>query len=578
MSYTQEHRAFRLDTALGGEQALLESFEGREAVSEPFRFVVRFLSQRPLDLDTLLGTAASLTSQRRNTVGPFFHGHWWSLRQRPELVDSLHAYEGELVPRLHFLHLYAQCRVFHNKNAKQIITAILGERGVANYEFDLQADPPVREYCVQYRETDFNFVSRLLEEEGIFYFFKHEKGKHTLVMSDKKAAPATPIHADALYHPASGGVLPQNPVFTFTWSRHSAPRKVGFADYNFTTPRVDLSVSLESGTPGELFDYPGLYADKSAGERIARIRLEAHEAKLKSIAGTGACDGFRCGHSFALRGHPQASHNVAYRLLAVEHAASNSAYRADGKRDEGSYTNRFEAMPAADPFRPPQHARKALVHGTQTAVVTGPENEEIYVDEYGRIQVRFFWSGGEHSCWVRVAQTWAGKGWGAAHWPRVGQEVVVDFLEGDPDRPLVIGCVYNADQMPPFSLPEHKTKSGVRSRSSRGGSAANGNEIHFEDKTGQEKLFVQAERDQEIVVKNDRNVQVAHDETIRVGHNRTANITTTDTVTAGSNITVSAGNEIKFSAPGGSITIGSTGIIIQSPMTIVVQGSLVKIN
>jgi type VI secretion system secreted protein VgrG len=352
---------------------------------------------------------------------------------------------------------------------------------------------------------------------------------------------------------------------------------VAFADYNFTTPRVDLNVELESGAPGEVFDYPGVYQDRDGGDRLARVRLEEHEAKLKTVAGTSACDGFRCGHTFSLSNHSSAL-DKQYTLLSVEHQAKNQGYRAAAGAGSGKYSNRFEAMLATTQYRPARRARKALVHGTQTAVVTGPDGEEIYVDEYGRIQVRFFWSGEEHSCWVRVAQTWAGKNWGTAYWPRVGQEVVVDFLEGDPDRPLVIGSVYNADQMPPFALPANKTKSGVRSRSSQGGGASQCNEIHFEDKTGQEKLFIQAERDQEITVKHDRTVQIANDEVIRVGHNRTSNINTTDSITAGTNVTISAGQEIKLSSPGGSITIGPSGITIQSPGVIVIQGSMVKIN
>jgi type VI secretion system secreted protein VgrG len=576
MSYTQEERAFRLDTALGGDMALLQRFEGREAVSEPFCFRVRFLAEQPVDLDALLGTAATLTSQRRNEAGPFFHGHWWSLRQLPKAEDSLHAYEGELVPKLRFLALQSHCQIFHDKDAKQIVTAVLDARGIT-HEFDLQATPPKREYCVQYRETDLNFIARLLEEEGIHYYFRHQQGSHILVMSDRTVAPATPVHDEGEYHPVAGDVTLQNPVFTIETARHSAPRKVTFSDYNFTTPRVDLRLSLEGGQTGEIFDYPGNYPDRDGGDRIARIRLEAEEARLKAIAGTSACDGFRAGHRFALRGHGQSALNTSYRLLAVEHTAVNPAYRA-GATEQNPYSNRFEAMPANVPYRPPRRARKALVHGTQTAVVTGPEGEEIYVDEYGRIRVRFFWSEEEESCWVRVAQTWAGKNWGAVSWPRVGQEVVVDFLEGDPDRPLVIGCVYNADQMPPFPLPENKTKSGVRSRSSRGGGASQCNEIHFEDKSGQEKMFIQAERDQEITVKHDRTVQIANDEMIRVGHNRTSNINTTDSITAGTNVTISAGQEIKLSSPGGSITIGPAGITIQSSGVIVIQGSMVKIN
>ncbi len=579
MSYTQENRAFRWETTLGRDKALLESFEGREAVSQPFHFRVRFLSLTAVNLESLLGTAATLTAQRRTAAGPHFHGHLWSIRQCAASADSLFCYEAELVPKFRFLELQAHCRIFHNQSAKQIITTVFGERGLTDFEFDLQGDPPAREYCVQYRETDFHFVSRLLEEEGIYYFFRHEPTKHTLVLSDKKSGlPACPVHATAVYRPVTGDVLVQNPVFEFESMQRLGAGRVSLSDYNFETPKVNLEVSMEGGATGELFEFPGCYPDKSAGDRLARIRLEEQEASLVAVNGTSACDGFRTGHTFSLTAHRQSECNRAYLLLEVKHKGRNAGYQADSDSGADTYENHFTAIPASTPYRPPRLTPKALVRGTQTAVVTGPDGEEIYVDEYGRIQVRFFWNKEQHSCWVRVAQTWAGKNWGAASWPRVGQEVVVDFLEGDPDRPLVIGGVYNADQMPPYALPENKTRAGVRSRSSRGGSASNANEIYLEDKTGQEKMFIQAEKDQEIQVKHDRTMVVANDETIRVGHNRTANISTTDTVTAGTNITMSAGQEIKLSSPGGSITIGPSGIEIMSPGTITIRGSMVLIN
>ena len=612
-SYTQENRAFRLDTNLGGEIALLESFEGSEAISTPFHFKVLFLTEQPIDLDKLLGTAAALTIQNAYThTDLYFHGYFWSVRQRAGSQDGLFAYEAELVPFLRFLELNADCRIFHKSTVQEIVSTIFSDRGLINYHFDLQSALPQREYCVQYRETDLNFVSRLLEEEGIYYFFQHGKDKHEMVLTDKKTgAPSCPAHASAQYHPVSGGLGIPNPVFTMEALRQMRSGCIGLNDYNYETPKVSLSASLDSAPVGTVRDYPGCYATKSDGDRYVRIRLEQEEARFASVSGTSGCAGFRTGHSFQLAGHVQRNLNKQYLLVAVEHAAHNQNYRADSSAHSAEYRNVFRAIPSSVQYRPPRLTRKAVVHGTQTAIVTGPEGEEIYTDRCGRIQVRFFWDHeNQNSCWVRVAQIWAGKNWGALALPRVGQEVVVDFLEGDPDRPLVTGSVYNAAQMPPYDLPENKTRSGVRSHSSKGGSTSNCNEIYFEDRTGQEMLFIQAERDNQIKIKHDRSKDIGNDETVKVGHNRTASISVNDSLSVGSDrsasvgkndsvsvgsdrsadvgkndslqvgakLSVVAGQEIEFTAPGGSIKIGPAGITIQSPMTIVIQGAMVKIN
>jgi type VI secretion system secreted protein VgrG len=598
VAYSQENRPFRLDSVLGGETTLLQTFQGREAISEPFRFVLRFLTERAVNMEALLGTAAVLTVQHDFTESDlYFHGHFWSVRQLPEIEDGLLAYEAELVPWLQFLQLHTHCRIFHNSSVEQIVSTVLNERGLANYRFNLQAALPKREYCVQYRETDLNFVSRLLEQEGIFYFFEHTKNKHELIMTDRKGGlPACPADSQLQYHPALGGLGTGSPLVEAEGLRRMRSGRVEYTDYNFETPKVSLVANLESASIGELHDYPGRYGAKSEGDRYARIGLEREEAGLSAISGRTTCAGLRAGHTFQLSGHSQRELNKQYLLLDIEHTARNQSYRADDAAEGAEYRNVFRAMPASIQYRPPLRSKKALILGTQTAVVVGPENEEIFVDKYGRIRVRFFWTQDRQSssCWVRVAQTWAGQNWGSISIPRVGQEVVVNFLEGDPDRPLVTGSVYNADQMPPYELPANKTRSGVRSRSSKGGTSSTANEIYFEDRIGEEVLFVQAERDNQIKVKHDRTKEVINDEAIKVGHNRTtsvavndslsvgsdrgADIGQNDTLKVGSKLNVVAGQEIQLSAPGGSITIGATGITIQSAMTIVIQGQLVKIN
>jgi type VI secretion system secreted protein VgrG len=596
--YTQVERAFRLDTELGGESALLESFEGTEAISTPFHFLVRFLTEKPLQMKNLLRTEATITVQKDLAANDtYFHGHFWSVQQRADSVDGLFAYEAELVPFLKLLELEVHCRAFHTATVEEIVSSIFADRGLEHYRFDLQSSLPKRDYCVQYRETDLNFVSRLLEEEGIFYFFQHAPGKHELVLTDKKAGlPVCPSVSGAQYHPLNGGIGEADAVSDLDVQYRLHAGAAASNDYNFETPKVSLSSSLDGSSKGSLYDYPGRYATKSDGDRYVRIRLEAEETRSATILGTSNCAGFRSGHLFQLRSHPQNELNKQYLLIGIQHTGVNQSYRGSADSHGASYRNSFRAIPQTLQYRPPRVSPRALVHGTQTAVVTGPASQEIFTDQYGRVKVQFFWNtdSEKSSCWIRVAQTWAGKNWGSVAIPRVGQEVVVDFLEGDPDRPLIIGCVYNADQMPPYTLPANKTRSGVRSHSSEGGATSNCNELYFEDLKGQELLFLQAELDYQLKVKHDRKEEIGNDDALQIGHNRStsvavndsmsvgsdrsADIGKNDSVTVGAKFSVVAGEEIQFSAPGGSITIGADGITIQSPMTVVIQGAMVQIN
>lgn len=506
-------------------------------------------------------------------------------------------YEAELVPFLKLLDLETHCRIFHNATAETIISSVFADRGLEQYRFELQATLPKREYRVQYRETDLNFVSRLLEEEGIFYFFDHSQDKSELVLTDKKAGlPDCPSSSSAEYRPVEGGTGEVNTVFELDVRCRLHAGTAASNDYNFETPKVSLSSSLDSSSKGSLYDYPGRYTNKSDGDRYVRIRLEAEETQSTVVQGTSNCAGFRSGHLFQLRAHSQQELNSHYLLVGVQHTGVNQSYRGAADSHGASYRNSFRAIPQAVQYRPPRVSPRALVHGTQTAVVTGPSGQEIFTDKYGRVKVQFFWNGESEkvSCWIRVAQTWAGKNWGSIAIPRVGQEVVVDFLEGDPDRPLIIGSVYNADQMPPYALPDHQTRSGIRSHSSENGVTSNCNEIYLEDLKGQELLFLQAELDYQLNVKHDRketigndnalqvgqnrSISVAGNDSISVGSDRSADVAKNDSITAGTKFSVVAGEEIQFSAPGGSITIGAAGITIQSPMTVVIRGSMVQIN
>ena len=524
MANTQADRPYRVKTPLGDDALLLDSFQGDEAISQPFRFVLRLLSaDAAVDLHGMLNKPVVLTLRCSDDSERHIHGNINRFTQLEYQDNGLFAYEAEVVPWLWFLSLFSDCRIFQNMTAQAIVEQVFSGRGFSDYRFDVQATLPTREYCVQYRETDLNFVSRLLEEEGIFYFFEHTVDKHTLVMADSKTSfAACPKQAVARYSPATGALLEDDTVFTLLCQQRVHTGMVSINDYNFEQPNVSL-LSSSSGTQnGEIYDYPGKHGVKDDGDRYARIRLEEQEVRLQSVSGSSSCRGFQTGYKFTLTEHYRDDANQDYTLTSIHHDGRNTSYLA-GAGDEFSYSNRFEGIPASVDYRPPRLSRKPVVQGSQTALVVGKAGEEIWVDNYGRIKVQFYWDrqgvdNENSSCWIRVAQTWAGKNWGAIQIPRIGQEVVVDFLEGDPDRPIVIGSVYNADQMPPYTLPDEQTKSALKSMSSKGGGGFN--EIRFEDNAGSEQVFIHAEKDMDLRVKNDCKEWIGEDRHLIVTRDR----------------------------------------------------------
>ena len=484
MDYSQEGRPIRLDTPLGEGVLLLEEFTGAEAVSQQFSFHLRTVSTNgSLALDDLLQKPVTVTLQLVSQQPRYIHGIV-SRAVALERSKGLTTYHLEIVPWSWFLGLITDCRIFLDKTVRQIIEQIFTDQGFQDYEFRLSGSYDPREYCVQYRETSLDFISRLLEDEGIFYFYEHTAEKHTLILSDSQSAfQACPDNPHVRYGitPAAG----QEDDIVLTLSReHSVrSRTVSLTDYDFQKPKVKLDVRATSERY-DLYDFPGNYLTRDLGEQYAKIRLEEQEAQRLILAGTSNCRHFTTGYKFDLEDTTGQGADGTYVLLSVAHSASATSYRSDGI-EPFIYENQFRAIPRDATYRPRRVVRKPVVRGTQTAEVVGPDGEEIWVDNFGRVKVHFHWDReNKNSCPVRVSQSWAGKAWGSIEIPRIGQEVVVDFLEGDPDRPLIIGRVYNGEQMPPYTLPGDQTLSGVKSRSSKGGSADNYNEIVLEDKKG----------------------------------------------------------------------------------------------
>ena len=532
--FSQEGRPFKVDTPLGADVLLLQRFHGDEGVSIPFHFTLELLSENDaVDPAALLRKPVVLTVSRPDGERKI-HGlvrRFTQMGQR----DDLTMYTAEVVPWLWFLALSQDSKIFQNKSVLDIVQEVFDGLGYADYEIRCSNTYAPREYCVQYRETHFNFVSRLLEEEGICYFFEHSEDKHLLVLADMNAT-CVPCPDQDTVRMATDETPSQGEDVVTSLALESVVHigKVTLRDYDFTRPSLSLETSVSGEEGEEVYTYPGQYIDLGEGERYAQLLLEEGECGGQVVRGAGNCRAFVSGYTYTLTEHYRDDANQEYLLLHVSHRAEAGDYRS-WDTAPFDYRNTFVCIPTSTPYRPPRRARKPLIHGSQTALVVGPSGEEIFTDEYGRVKLQFHWDrlGGKNensSCWVRVSYPWAGKNWGGIHIPRMGQEVIVEFLEGDPDRPIITGRVYNAEQTVPYGLPANRTQSGVKSRSSLGGGTEDFNEIRMEDKKGSEQLYIHAQKDKQVVVENDRAESVGHDETIDIGNDRTETVGNNETI------------------------------------------------
>ncbi|MEX3637374.1 type VI secretion system tip protein TssI/VgrG [Paraburkholderia sp. BR14320] len=515
-----------VSTPFGADVLLLDGFGGHEAISELFSFDLRMRStNKALDSDEIVGKNLTVTLKDQSGVARYFNGI--VTRFAHAGADAQHGfYSAELAPRLWLLTLGRDRVIWQNQSALDIIKSVLGTFGVT-FEDRTKSSSAygVREYCVQYDESAFHFISRLMEEEGVFYFFTFADGAHTMVLADDPSAhDATP--AGDLYFAADANTASSaKRLDSFAMARGVIPGEHIVSDYDYTKPSTMISSSKGSSSlpTGARYTFPGRVATAGQATHLSTMQLEAHNVTQQVGQGASGYYGLAAGTTFTLGGHPDSSLNVSYVARSVRHTASNTAY-----------SNEFEVFPVTVPFRAPLATPRPLVAGTHTAKVVGSTDEEIWTDAQGRIKVKFHWDRTEEadqnsSCWVRVAQSVAGPGWGHLFLPRVGQEVVVSYVDGDPDRPLVTGCVYNGENAPPVTLPANQTQSVMRSRSSKKGTA--GNEIRMEDKLDSEELYFHAQKDMTVEVEN------AVSTTVKAGDE-------THTVTQGNRtISVSKGNE-----------------------------------
>jgi len=524
-------------------------------------------------------------------------------------VDTLvyAQYAVTLVPKPWLLEQIVDCRIFTEMTAPDIIQKLLEESGYTDVKNSLTGNYAQRDYCVQYREDCLSFIHRLMEQEGIYYYFTHDSSKHTMVLADGVGAHAAIDEFKKVpFAAGAGGALGKAAtVATFGAVRGVDGATFKLTDYNPLTPKASLLSSHTSDgnqptTTHTAFDFPGAHGDASVGQHYASVRAEALTAARSGYHGTTDACGAEAGNLFTLSDYSRQELNQEYLLTATQ-SYLRGAGHASGSGDHLEFQCQFRAIPGSIPFRKEIRTAKPKVAGLQTAIVTGSDtDEDIAVDQYGRVQVNFHWNmpdkpNAKCSCPVRVASPWAGKGWGAVSIPRVGQEVVVSFLEGDPDRPLIIGSVYNAANTVPYGLPDNKTQSGIKSRSLLGGTD-DFNELRFEDKQGSEDFIIHAQKDMHEEVENDHVVTIDHDETVEVKNNQTLtvdndqtetikhdrkvtvqnddklDVTANGTTTIGQKFKLDAGTEIDLVCGASSITLKASGDIEIKGVNIKITG------
>jgi type VI secretion system secreted protein VgrG len=528
-----------------GDALELERMTGSDTLGEPFAYELDLISpDANIEESSLLGTSVTVNLDLPDDSKRYFNGIVASL-EYGGTIGRYSKYHMTLRPWLWLLSHASDCRIFQRINVPDLVKGVFKDHGFSDFELNLSNSYPERNYIVQYRETTLVFVERLLEHEGIYYYFRHEEGRHILVLADSIAAHQTASGYEEVPYYTPGNTKFRERENIERWHGRNQIRTGAYAhtDYDFTKPKADLMV--KTVVPGdyahsekEFYDYPGTYDSTSEGDRYARSRIEELQGNEASFSGQGITRGLGSGHLFSLTGFPRDKLNCQYLVVSARYTLDVSDYESF-MAEEGDEPFRcaLTATMSKVPYVAPRLTPRPLISGPQTATVVGKEGAEIWTDEFGRVKVQFHWDregkrDENSSCWVRVSQLWAGSGWGGIHIPRIGQEVIVEFMEGDPDRPIITGRVYNRDNMPPYILPRFQTQSGIKSHSTKDGKLDNFNEIRFEDLKDQEQVYIQAERNMDTLVKNDQTLTVNAnrtktieiDETTEVGGNRTEKV------------------------------------------------------
>jgi type VI secretion system secreted protein VgrG len=666
---TSATRPIAVVTPLGPNALLLVGFSGHEALSEPFNFELDLLaeSRKEIAFDKLLGQNITIQLALAGGKTRPFNGICKRISQG-EQDGTFTSYRMEIVPQFWLLTKRSQSRIFQHLSVPDILKKVLQGLDVS---YEIQGTFQPRDYFVQYRESDFDFASRLMEEEGIYYFFKHSDDGHKMVLANTPAShPDMPGHAKIIFETMTAGNALEDRIFTWEKAQELRSGKVTLWDHSFELPHKHLEadqtipdsvgvgkvihkLKVAGNDKLEIYDFPGAYAqrfdgiDKGGGEQAAELqkifqdnkrtvglRMQQEAAQGLTIGGTSSCRHLVSGHKFALERHYNGDGN--YVVTRVEHSGKSVEYRSNNG-EAFHYQSTFTCIPLTVPYRPQRTTPKPTVQGAQTAVVVGPAGEEIFCDKYGRVKVQFHWDregkyNADSSCWIRVSTIWAGKGWGIINIPRIGHEVIVDFMEGDPDQPIITGSVYNADHMPAGSLPKQKMVSGLKSNSTPGGGGYNG--LVFDDTKGKEKVTLHAQYNMDTTVENDQTttvhnnrtdkidvddsetvgsnqkiqvgskqnltvgsdqtinvggkqaLRVGSDQTVTIGGGRTVNVSAADKLVVGGGqeisvsgaLKITSGTSITLAVGGSSIKIAPGGIDIVSGAPITITGAVVKVN
>jgi len=614
---------FFFDVAEATETFQLVRMQGFEEISKPFEIQLELVSENPdVELRDLLNRSAVVKlldqSCDENEHTRYINGIICEAEVGESGVRQT-SYHVTLVPKLWPLRYRVNSRIFQFKTVEEIITQVLTDAGMIEdeFRFELSGSYSPRDYCVQYRESELDFIQRLLEQEGIHYYCEHQYDKHVLVMSDASET-NPPIAGEKLlhyFHNGQGAVREQH-LFKFSYIEQVRSGRASLRDYDFKKPNLCLQSEQEHelDKPLEVYYYPGEYVDAGRGDQLAQVVNDSLNRQRQRILAESDVNRLLPGYSFELDGHELEDHNSEYLITRIEHKCAQPQVLEAGATTEGSrYTNRITAVPFSVSYRPAISTPKPLIKGSQTAMVTGPAGEEIYTDEHGRVKVQFHWDregqmDEQSSCWLRVSQSAAGGAFGGLFLPRIGEEVIIDFLDGNPDRPLVTGRVYHGQNRVPYPLPENKTVSTIKTNSTKGGEGFN--EIRIEDKKGEEQIFIHAQKnfdqrtkndhkewvgndhhwiqmqneyrelraDEHALTKGNYHRQVDSDHHLTVDQNRHIKVGANHATEAGSGIHIKAGNKIVLDA-GVDMVISAGGSTINiGPGGVTVNGALINLN
>ncbi|MBI3229376.1 MAG: type VI secretion system tip protein VgrG [Burkholderiales bacterium] len=600
---SQKKRPISIKTPLGDDVLLFHTMHASEGLGHLFEYHIEMLSERKdIDFSTILGKVVTVTLDLTEGGKREFSGIVTRFSTSGS-TSKFTRYFAEVRPWLWLLSRTSDCFIFQDMSVVDIVKKVCQKGaygGLADINTGLLEQTYEKlPYCVQYRETDLSFVCRLLEQAGIYFYFKHEGGKHKMVLCDSYLAHSKTPKYEKVKYANSNSRSRFGEERIYTWSATGEIQSSSFSLNDFDFERMMSSTSgglrvKETIATGfkqpayEKYDYPGGYVTSAVGKNLAKARIESLHGQCEQISISSNARGLACGSLVGVEQHPRADQNKDYLITYANFTLESDDYES-GSSPEEVFSGTFLLLGKEHRYRPPMCYARPLIYGPQTAVVVGKSGEEVWTDKYGRVKVQFHWdregkNDEKSSCFVRVAQSWAGKRWGTMFIPRIGMEVVVEFLEGDPDRPLITGCVYNSDNMPPYDLPANQTRSTMKTNSSKGGGGFN--ELRFEDKKDAEEIFVQAQLDmntvikrhetrkvgflakepgnQTIEIKNDQKLEVGNDQTVHVKNNQTVNIDMDHKCKIGMTSVTEAGTSLELKVGGSSIKLEPAKITIKS--------------